>query len=49
MTLSLHQYAGITRKISNYIENYDENPKPFAWTAKANGTLAKDVDGAIHG
>lgn len=39
----------LPERIGNYIEDYDENPKPFTWTAKANGTLAKDVDGAIHG
>ena len=31
----------LTRKINDFVENYNENCRPFAWTATADSILAK--------
>jgi len=48
----------LTRTIENYIDQHNDNPKPFIWTAKANDILEKVVrankrlsakqNGALH-
>ncbi len=37
--------AELTQAIETYIAAYNENPKPFVWTAKANDILQKVIRG----
>ena len=40
---TFHSVADLEKAISGYINNYNKNPKPFVWTAKANDILEKVV------
>jgi transposase len=37
--------AELTQAIEQYIASYNDNPKPFVWTAKANDILQKVIRG----
>jgi transposase len=40
-----HSVAQLTQAIEGYIADYNENPKPFVWTAKAHDILQKVMRG----
>ena len=38
---SFHSVKDLCNKIDTFVENYNQNPKPFAWTATADSILEK--------
>ncbi|MFL7976650.1 IS630 family transposase, partial [Xanthomonas vasicola] len=38
---SFESVADLTRKINAFVEHYNQNPRPFKWTATADSILAK--------
>ncbi|OMO17146.1 DDE endonuclease, partial [Xanthomonas oryzae pv. oryzae] len=38
---SFDSVADLKRKINAFVEHYNQNPRPFKWTATADSILAK--------